>query len=408
MARQCLGALLSLILTSFASAATWNFSSPLEVTAAHGERVFHHLEAAGRKSIAARDGNVGVVWEDNRDGTPRCYFASKAAVAAQFTHELQLSGQAECYEPALAALSGDRFIAVWEEGGRVRARVVAGDSIGDVIVLSERESAQASAGADGDVVYAAWTEKDGRYSRVTIARLAADKTKLTIMRRAFPDSEAPKDDQAYPTLASARNGAVVAAWEDRRNGHTVITQTFSADGTHFTPVKQVNETRNAAVPATTSRNRNLGRGPGAMRAALARQDDQRVVMVWMDKRDFLSGYDVYAAFSTDGGRSFGKNQKVQDSFGDNIAQWHPAIAAHGSQVLAVWDDDRDNTADLWLSWPEGSGWSDDMKFTGASGPGVQAHPSIALDDLGDVHVVWLDKADLDGPTRLRYARGRKP
>ena len=406
-ARRYCGTLLGLCLTTSVYAAPWNFEPAIDVTTAHGEHVFHHLESAGRKAVAAYGGRVGVVWEDNRDGTSRCYFASKTSSAAQFTRELQLSGADECYEPALATLDGERFVAVWEEAGRVRARIVAGDSVGDAIVLGEHESAQVSVGADGNVVYAAWAEKDGRHSRIAVARLAVDKTKLTIVRRAFPDSADAKDDQAYPTLAAARSGSVVVAWEDRRNGHTFITQTFSADGVQFAPVKQVNETRNAAVPTTGSRSRNLGRGPGAMRVALARQDDQRLVMIWMDKRDFLSGYDVYAAFSNDGGRSFGKNQKVQDSFGDNIAQWHPAVAAHGDQVIAVWDDDRDNTADLWLSWPEGAGWSDDMKFAGASGAGVQSHPGIALDERGDVHVVWLDKADLDGPTRLRYARGRK-
>lgn len=400
-------AFLGLCLTSNASAAAWTFESPLEVTAAQGERVFHHLDASARKSVAAQGGNVGVVWEDNRDGRAGCYFASKPIAAEQFTRELRVSGPDECYEPALAALSGDRFIAVWEEGGRVHARIVAPESVGESMVLSAGESAQAAIDVNGDVIYAAWAEKHERHERITIARLTAEKTKLSLVRRAFPDSATPKDEQAYPTLAAAANGAVVVAWEDRRNGHTFIMQTFSTDGVRFTPLKQVNETRNAAVPATTSRNRNLGRGPGAMRAAIARQDEQRLVMVWLDKRDFLSGYDVYAAFSTDGGRSFGRNQKVQDSFGDNIAQWHPAVAAHGDQVVVVWDDDRDDTADLWLSWPAGKDWSDDMKFAGASGPGVQSHPSISLDERGDVHVVWLDKSDLDGPTRLRYARGRK-
>lgn len=408
MSARIVSMFLCLGLTSIASAAPWIFDVPLDVTASHGEHVFHHLDSAGRKNVAARGGTVGVVWEDNRDGTPRCFFASKALAAPQFTRELRLSGKDECYEPALAALDGGRFIAVWEAAGQVRARIVGAARVGDPVVLSEHESAQGSVGADGDVVYVAWAENDGRYARIALARLAVENDdQLKVVRRARPDNEAAKDDQAYPTLAPSRTGEVVIAWEDRRNGHTFITQTFSTDGVQFTPLKQVNETRNAAVPATTLRNRNLGRGPGAMRAALARQDDRRLVMVWMDKRDFLSGYDVYAAFSTDGGRSFGKNQKVQDSFGDNIAQWHPAVAAQGDQIIAAWDDDRDNTADLWLSWPEGAGWSDDMKFAGASGPGVQSHPSVVIDEHGDVHVVWLDKADLDGPTRLRYARGRK-
>lgn len=401
-------AVLSLGFPTLLWAAPWTFDEPIDVTTAHGERVFHHADAAGRKSIAARDGVVGVVWEDNRDGVPRCYFASKSATDTKFNPELRLSDKDECYEPAVAALSTGRFIAVWEEGGRVRARIVSGTSAGDAILLSEQESVQASIGIAGDVVYAVWAEKAGRFSRVRLARLSAEQSKLTVVRRDFPDETTLKDDQSFPTIAPAQNGAVVVAWEDRRNGHTFIVHTYSADGIKFSPTNQINETRNAAVPQTNSRTRDLGRGPGAMRAALARQDEQRVAIVWMDKRDFLSGYDIYIAFSTDGGRSFGKNQKVQDSFGDTFAQWNPAIAAQSEQLAVVWDDDRDNSPDLWLSWPEDNGWSDDIKPAGASGPGVQSHPSIALDNTGDLHLVWHDKPELNAPTRLRYARGRKP
>jgi hypothetical protein len=396
-----------LLLPTLAFAAPWSFEAPIDVTRAHGERVFHHLDAAGRKSIAATSGGVGVVWEDNRDGTPRCYFARKAAASAQFAPEVRISGADECYEPAVAALEDGRFVAVWEEGGRARARMIGVDGAGDAIALGERESAQASVGADGDVIYAAWKEKEDRYARVRVARLKADQLRLIIARRSWPDSQPPKDDQSYPTIAPARNGEVVVAWEDRRDGHTFIMQTFSTDGERFNPLRQVNETRNAAVPATTSRNRNLGRGPGAMRVALARLDEKNLIAVWLDKRDFLSGYDVYAAFSADGGRTFGKNQKVQDSFGDAIAQWHPAVAAGGGALAVVWDDDRDETPDLWMSWPDTGEWSSDTKPPGASGDGVQSDPGIALDPVGNLSLVWIEKDAANGATRLRYVFGKR-
>jgi hypothetical protein len=399
--------LLSSLLPAIVVAAPWSFEAPIDVTSARGERVFHHLDAAGRKNVAVGSGAVGVVWEDNRDGTPRCYFARKAAGDAGFTREIQLSGKDECYEPAITALADGRFVAAWEEGGRAQARMITDEGAGDAIALGERESAQTSIGADGDVVYAAWSEKDERYSRVRVARLALDKKQLRVVGRVYPDSAAPKDDQLYPTIAPAHNGEVVVAWEDRRDGHTLIMQTHSVDGARFAALRQVNETRNAAVPATTSRNRDLGRGPGAMRVALARQDDKRLIAVWLDKRDFLSGYDVYAAFSTDGGRTFGKNQKVQDSFGDAIAQWHPAVAAGGDQLAVVWDDDRDETADLWLAWPEADAWGGDFKPPGASGDGAQSDPGIAINASGDLSLVWIEKENADGPTRLRYMFGKR-
>ena len=152
----------------------------------------------------------------------------------------------------------------------------------------------------------------------------------------------------------------------------------------------------------------FGRGTGSARVALAAAGNKRIMAVWSDKRDFLSGYDVYGAWSDDGGKTFGKNQKVQDSFGDSIAQWHPAVAANDAGLVAVaWDDDRDGTSDIWLSWPTESGWADNVAITGASGPGTQNNPAIALDNAGNLHVAWIAKEDANGATQIFYALGHR-
>ncbi len=392
-------------------AAGWEFGAVMDVTPAHGDRVFHHLDSAGRKSVATGHGLVGVAWEDNRDGTPRCYIAAKAYDATLFNADAQVSGKDDCYEPSIAVVGPQRFLVVFEEGGHVQARVVAwidGTArSGETIVLGKNESSQASVGAFGDSVYAAWAEKEGRFARIRVARLAVTDNKVSVTQVSAADPAELKDDQLYPSVAPGAKGDVAVAWEDRRNGHTIIVQAYSADGKQFSQWKRVNETRNAAVPRTNSPSRNLGKGPGSMRAALARLDDKNVGIVWMDKRDFLSGYDVYAAFSDDAGKTFGKNQKVQDSFGDSIAQWHPAIAASGKDVVVAWDDDRDETADIWLAWKTDDGWSDDVSAKPAAGPGAQSDPSVALDEKGDLHLVWIDRQEPNGPTKLRYLSAKR-
>jgi len=402
---------ISWLASSYASAANGSFDAAIDVTAAQGKHVFHHLESAGRKNVVAQDGLVAVTWEDNRDGAPRCYFTAKTASGAAFLKDVQISGKDDCYEPSITALGAQKFAVAWEENGRVLVRLIAlsGENIaqGEATALSDKESSQASLGSEGDSLYAAWAEKEGHYSRIHIARLAANKSELQINQRALPDATPLKDDQLYPSIAPGPNGEVAVAWEDRRNGHTLILHAFSSDGKKFEPWHQVNETQNVVAPATTSSNRTLGRGPGAMRAALARRDDKRLTITWLDKRDFLSGYDVYAAFSDNGGRTFGPNQKVQDSFGDTFAQWHTAIAAHGDRLVAAWDDDRDGTADVWISWQEGNAWADNIAPKPASGPGAQSDPSIAIDEHGDLHLIWVDRQETDGPTRLRYVRGQK-
>ena len=146
-------ALLACALPSLACAAPWNFDEALDVTAAQGAKIFHHLEAAGRKSVAAHDGTVAVVWEDNRDGTPHCYVAFKSATDAKFGNERLLSEKGECYEPAVAALDGGRFVAVWEEASRTHARIVSAAGAGDPVALGEQESSQATVGVDGTLAY---------------------------------------------------------------------------------------------------------------------------------------------------------------------------------------------------------------------------------------------------------------
>jgi hypothetical protein len=193
---------------------------------------------------------------------------------------------------------------------------------------------------------------------------------------------------------------VVVAWEDRRAGHTQVYAAHSASGGRFAAPRVLNPLPPSRVP--------FGKGTGAMRVVLARGEAKQVVAVWLDKRDFAGGYDVYAAFSTDGGRGFGEAHIVQDEFGNNIAQWHAAVAADGrGGVVAVWDDRRDETADIWLSWPVENGWSENQAVGVAAGAGEQTHPAIVFDAAGQLHLAWLDRGSPDEPTRVRYALGRR-
>jgi hypothetical protein len=147
----------------------------------------------------------------------------------------------------------------------------------------------------------------------------------------------------------------------------------------------------------------LGAGAGAMRPTLAAWGKRGVAAVWLDKRDFLAGYDVYAAFDR-GTRRFGKNLRVQDSFGDNMTQWHALIVGDADgRLVALWDDARDGTPDVWLADWNGRAFGNNEAVPAASGPGAQSDPVATLDAAGSLHVVWLDRDEAAG-THIRYAR----
>jgi len=388
-------AALLLAVLAWPAQAAWEWSAPLTVNSVRGATIFPHLESANRRGIAVSGGTVGVVWEDNRDGTSQCYLALKPATAANFQPEIRLS-QADCYEPVVVALGAGRFVAAWEEAGRVHARVLPG---GKALQLSKADAVQVTLAIRGNALYAAWAEQAGRFRRIVVAQLAIDSDKLGVIAVQPVEAAAPADEQCWPALALAGDGSVTVAWEDRRSRHTVPMVSSSPDGRSFSPPARLTDHKSGSVDG-------LGAGTGAMRPTLTAWGEQGLAAVWLDKRDFLSGYDVYAAFDT-GTRRFGKNIRVQDSFGDNMAQWHAQIVGDVSgRLVALWDDARDGTPDVWLADWEGVAFGDNVAVPAASGPGAQSDPVATLDAGGSLHVVWLDRDEAAG-TRIRYARAER-
>jgi len=371
--------------------AGWSWSEPLTVNTAPGVNIFPHLESANRQGIAVSGGTVGVVWEDNRSGAPQCYLAVKPAKAKGFQREIRL-GKQECYEPVVLALDGGRFLAAWEEAGRVYAQVW---PQGRRLQLAGTGAAQVTLARGGGALYAAWAEQAGRFRRIVVATLTETRGALAVQSAQPVEAAEPVDEQGWPALAVAGDGTLAVAWEDRRHRHTVPMVSHRRDG-GFTPPVRLTDIKSGSAPG------GLGAGTGAMRPTLARWGERGLVAVWLDKRDFLSGYDVYAAFDP-GTRSFGRNLKVQDSFGDNMAQWHALVVSDGTRLVALWDDARDGTPDVWLSAWDGEAFGDDVAVPGAHGPGAQSDPVATLDAKGTLHVAWLDR-DAAGVTRVRYAR----
>lgn len=369
----------------------WTFSPALEVAA--GKGVFHHLEASGRQALAVSAGHVAIVWEDDRGGAPRCFLAVKAPGQTGFRE--QSFGRGECFAPGISALGDGRFGVIWEDEAGVGAALVRDGVAGPAAILSGKGGQGALAWHPALGLMAAWIAPEGRWQRLWVGRLGLEGAALRPAAPRALDPQPPKDDQMYPALAATASGFVLA-WEDRRLGHTVIFASRSTDGQNWSPPARVSQNATGKAQGT-----DLGRGTGAMRPVLAGLGAEAAV-VWLDKRDFLSGYDVYAALP-----GSGKNTKVQDSFGDAIAQWHPAAAGNvrGGLVVA-WDDDRDGTPDIWLSrlLPDG-GFSENTAPLPAAGPGSQTDPVLALETNGDLHLAWVER-DAEGRSSLRYSLGR--
>lgn len=390
-----------------ATAAPWTFGEKITVAQTSKANTFHHVESSGRKNIAVSGDSVGVIWEDNRGGVPQVYVAFKSIQSSAFEPAWRVSDAAPrahtlpAYEPVIVALGAGRFLMGWEQDSGVWVRTGGPKGLDPAIKLSSVEAGQITLATGARGTYAAWAQQRGRYRQIVVASITIrgpDKAVRAGTARPV-DPVPPADEQLYPTLAVTTKGVTVV-WEDRRHGHTVLLTSFAAPGKAFSAATELNE--------VVQKSATYGRGSGVTRAALAVFGKDQVGAAWMDKRNFSTAYDIYGAVSNDGGRHFGKNESVQDSFGDNFTQWHPAISGAADGTLAVaWDDDRDGSSDIQLSWKTADGWSEDLAVPPASGAGQQVHPAIAMDSRGNLHLVWLDYLEKGQPTCVYYAMGKR-
>ena len=397
--RLCI--LLTYLLWSLpASANDWTFEQPIEVTEVYGKGIFHHLESAGRRNIAVAGKTVAISWEDNRDGNPAIYFSHKSRTASNFSPAMRISGKDDAYEPSLVALDAKRFAIAWEETGQILLRLTDGEQLGPVHVLEDQNAGQASLGVLDNrlwLVYAA-ADQSTRHRRIYLRQLAANGLSLAVGQPCAVVTPPLKLALLVPTGVPLPTGTVVS-WEDRRLGHTIImaAENPQPGQCNFTPPQRISEPTPGPRPP-------YGKGHGVTRVAMSAYGRQHILAAWADKRDFREGYDIYASHYPVVGQSlFGPNQKVQDPFGGVAQQWHPTVAGHSNGTLAVaWDDDRDGQASILLSVYREEEWSDDISVPGASGEAVQNHPTLTLDSDGNLHLAWVERGTVDGPTRLRY------
>lgn len=387
-----------LLFPAVVSGQPWEFESPIAVSPEASEGIFHHLDASGRRHVASHHGSIVVVWEDNSEGSPAVYAAIMPVAGLDFTR-VRISGRGEAFEPVVTSVGEDAFIIGWEEDGAVWTRLLRGTTPGEPLMLAEDAGQLClETGPSGRDVYAVWSQRRQHYHHIRSGRIALARGVPLLQETRWVDDHHGGADQSHPVAVYHQGlDALLVVWEDRRFRNTVLMSAAGTPAGRFSIPMQVNE-------LGPPRAADYGRGTGVARAAAAAHDDH-VVAVWADKRHFRFGYDIYAAVARYSGR-FGDNGLVQDGFAEGFEQWHASISSGGGRLAVAWDDDRDGTSDVWLSWQTPSGWSDDLAVPGAAGPGNDSHPALALDRAGELHLVWTTRAAPDAPTRLWYLHGR--
>lgn len=249
--------------------------------------------------VAAHGRRVAVVWDDTRaGGHPAVYLAVSSDAGATFSSPVKVSdappGVAAELDPDVA-LSDDETVVTWQ------ALQHGGDDDAATIELARFTHGGVKQGAD--VRVDGGTTPAGRWQ---------------------------------PALALLADGTPVVAWIDERDHgpdgvaleHVYAARTDARTGA-FAPAVRVDD--GTPVPLSASLDNRWSP------AILALGETLHVA--WTDFRDY--NWDIHAARSDDGGRTFAASQRVNGFAGYERISDAPALAAgRGDDVRLAWTDVR--------------------------------------------------------------------
>lgn len=343
------------------------FARSLDGGRTFGPAVRLDLAAAGSDAyqpvIAAEQSVVAVFWLDSRDGAGKDAVIGRVSqdAGASFGPELRLSppgtgvvGDADNLVIAIAA----PFVHVGFEDDTASALLDP---------LSSREDFLVASSNDGGLSFA---------------------SALTVNTPPSGPGSADVDDIAI----AAEQATVLCAWVDNRSGlaDRVFVNRSADGGASFAPNDvQVDL---GAVPTRDTEDPSLALHGG------------RALLVWRDARASVgTDYDLFGAQSTDGGQTFGPEQRIDGIAAALPSQTRdPRVAIEGSRAHVVWTDNRAvaplDVHDVWyravdLGQPAiVLGPEQRLDAGSAAGTSTNRFPRVAARD-GYVYTYYQDRRD---------------
>ncbi len=309
--------------------------------------------SAGQRGLAIGHGGVvAAVWSDTRQGKSNIYMAKSMDGGLTFGPNVRVNdvpGTAGLFGATVALDQQNRVFVVWFD-----------DRDGDYDIFFARESEQGGGFAPN--------------VRVNDDKMRPEK----LDEFADEDTAAARGPafQTLPSLVVDEKGVTSVAWQDYRRDQADIYFAKSTDGGKtFGPNVRVND--------------DIGRA-GQLYPSMAVDARGTLYLAW---HDFRKGdQDIYFAKSTDGGKTFSRNLRMNDDAG-TTGQFNPSLAVDADGIVYLaWHDLREGNADIYLavSRDGGSTFSPNIRLNDDRGDAYQFHPSLGVGKRGTVAVAWED------------------
>ncbi|TNE84367.1 MAG: exo-alpha-sialidase [Deltaproteobacteria bacterium] len=270
--------------------------------------------------------------------------------------------------------------------------VLAGCGGDQVLVSSDVRVDLADPGADpdsegsrvcsvGEEVYAVWADARGGNAAVWLNASADGGLTWLSQPERISDGVG---DASHPDIACTQDHVFVT-WEDTRDGvlenkNVYLVRGFrgSAGNLRFDDPIALDDDEEGN--AHSLHPRIAARGDG-------------VWVTWSDQRN--GAYDIYVATSDDAGEFFYAPRRLDsDAPGEAYSSLPQIAAARGGMVLVAWEDSRDGLSDIYAAWSDDGGLSfgDDFRLDvgDPAGSADSFSPQVAMDATGTAYVAWHD------------------
>jgi Tol biopolymer transport system component len=228
---------------------------------------------------------------------------------------------------------------------------------------------------NGSSIYVVWDDNTPGNTEIYFKRSADGGATWSANQRLTSNA-----GESWNPAISVNGSNIYVVWDDDTPGNFEIYFKRSADG-----------------GATWSANRRLTSNAGESWNPAISVNGSNIYVVWMDETP--GNFEIYFKRSTDRGVTWTTNRRLINTAGFSFG---PAIAVNGSSIYVVWDDDTPGNAEIYFkrSADGGAIWSANRRLTNNAGESWE--PTIAAGG-SNIYVVWDD--DTPGNREAYFKKG---
>ena len=346
------------------------------------QRLTNDAATSGDPSLAGTGGNLGVAWEENRDGQFEIYFARADSSGNKIGSDLRVTNSAGDSEEVSVAWSGSEYGLAWHDDRDGNTEIYFarvdddGTKIGSDIRITDDGSISEypSLAWNGSEYGVAWEDGRDGTREIYFARIDAAGNRIGVITRITDHS-----GKSYrPSLAWSGNEYGIA-WHDDRDGNNEI---------YFTRVDALgleigDDYRVTDDPADSSN------------PSLAWSDIQWGV-AWSDDRQ--GNLEVYAALIHPSGVQIGVDRRVTSDSGSSSSC---SLTWTGSEYAVSFQDNRDGTYEIFLARLDSSVGKIGAEMQLTSFGSSRHRPSLVW--TGERHAIaWYDNRDSNAEIYLGF------